>query len=114
MYSTAGGAGGGEVEGERSGLRRRCLARLAGVDTPVGLRSGSTRSWSDVGVAARLRLGGAGEDVNSGSRALVFGAASHGSVRGGIVAVLVQSYAVVVLSGGVWWLRCWRALVWRV
>lgn len=89
MYSTAGGAGGGEVDGERSGLRRRCLARLAGVDTPVGLRSGSTRSWSDVGVAARLRLGGVGEDVDSRSRGLVFGAASHGRVRGGIVVVPV-------------------------
>lgn len=89
MYSAAGGAGGGEVEGERSGLRSRCLARRWGVDTPVGLRSGSTRSWSDGGVAARLRLGGAGEDVDNGSRGLDFGAVSHGRVRGGIAIVLL-------------------------
>ena len=56
----------------------------------MGLRSGSTRSWSDGGVAARLRLGGAGEDVDSGSRGLDFGAESHGRVRGGIVVVLVR------------------------
>jgi hypothetical protein len=55
------------VEGERSVLRRRCFARRCGVETPVGFRSGSTRSWSEDGVASRLLLGGAGEDVDNGS-----------------------------------------------
>lgn len=84
MYSTLGGAGGGEVEGERSAARRRCLARRCGVDTPVGFRSGSTRSWSEDGVASRLRLGGAGEDVDSGSYGLYLRSLSHGRVRGGM------------------------------
>ena len=38
--------------------------------------------------------------MDSGSRGLVFGAASHGSVRGGIVGILVKRYAVVVFE---WW-----------
>jgi hypothetical protein len=108
MYSAAGGAGGGEVEGDRSGLRRRCLARRCGVETPVGLRSESTRSWSEDGVASRLRLGCAGEDVESGSVGLVFGAVSHGSVRG-IVVARVGCMRLFVLSGGAWMFRFWRA-----
>jgi hypothetical protein len=77
------------VEGDRSGSTRRFLVRRWGVDTPVGFKSESTRSWSEVGVASRLRLGGAGEHVDSGSRDLVLGAVSHGSLRGIIDARVV-------------------------
>lgn len=70
--------------GERSALRRRCLARRCGVDTPVGLRSGSTRLCSGDGVASRLRLDGAGDDVDSGLEGLSLASTSHGRVRGGM------------------------------
>lgn len=70
------------MDGERSRWRRRCLARRAGVDTPVVLRSGSTRSWSEGGVASRLRLGAPDEDVERGSLVLALGSVSHGRVRG--------------------------------
>jgi hypothetical protein len=72
------------------------------------LRSESTRSWSEDGVASRLRLGGTGEDVDSGSTGLALGAVSHGRVRG-IVAARVDCGRLFVLIGGAWMFRCWRA-----
>lgn len=86
MYSTLGGWGGGEVEGERVWLDRRGLERRGGVDGLRGLRSESNRfcfssgEEGRVGVMERLRLGGRGEEVG-----LVVGSESHGIVLGGIL-----------------------------
>jgi hypothetical protein len=61
-------------------------------------RLGSNLSLRGLGlrVASRLRLGGAGEHVDSGSRDLVLGAVSHGSLRGIIDARVVWMRWVAV------------------
>lgn len=69
------------MEGERAG--RRDLARRAGVETPTGLRSESSRSWSVDGVASRLRRpGGAGDEDEAVRLSCFLACMSHGSVRG--------------------------------
>lgn len=84
MYPTSGGAGAGDVEGDRASC---CRARLAGVET--GLRSESTRS--SLGEGARFRFArGAGEEDDGCLKADNLSCASQGSVRG-ILALAVHS-----------------------
>jgi len=81
------------VEGERAG--RRDLARRAGVETPTGLRSESTRSWSVEGVASRLRRAdGAGEEDEVVRLSCFFACTSHGSVRGMLSGFILRSDGV--------------------
>lgn len=87
MYSTLGGAGGGEEEGEREGLG---LVRGGGVSR--GLRSASTRlsSLAEVGGGVLVRFWrlGAGEEEDAGG---LEGAVSQGIVRGGILVVVFKA-----------------------
>lgn len=84
MYSTLGGAGGGEVDGERAWEERRGLDRRGGAVAPIGFKSESRRSWSEGGVLSRFRLEREGEEVEGELMALCLGSVSHGIVRGGI------------------------------
>lgn len=77
MGSALGGAGGGDVDGERSASRG--LVRRGGVGVFFGLKSASTRSSSEGGVRLRF-AGGAGDDAEV--LVVAFAPVSQGSVRG--------------------------------
>lgn len=77
-------------------MKSVCLRRRGGVVELVGLRSGSTRSRSEGGVA--VRISGAGEEVERGSLVFFLGWVSHGRVRGGIAGAMLGRIVLVYWS----------------